>query len=143
MLLDVLATLDPSAETSAADLTVTLLEVMAQLGDVLNYRLDRVSTEAWLGTARRRATVTRHARLVDFPVPPAISAASVVQVQVAHPGAGPVDASFVVLPGDTATDSVADPRHRPRREQRHPGAGRAGHSPGHARRSRAVRLDRG
>ncbi len=109
MLLDVLATLDPSAETSAADLTVTLLEVMAQLGDVLNYRLDRVSTEAWLGTARRRATVTRHARLVDFPVPPAISAASVVQVQVAHPGAGPVDASFVVLPGDTATDSVADP----------------------------------
>jgi hypothetical protein len=113
MLMERLGALDPGAETSPADITVTFIEVMAHLGDLLSYRQDRVATEAWLGTARRRANVTRHARLVDFPVPPAISAGTVVQIAVAHPGAGPVDAVFTVLPGDTATDAAAGPGDAP------------------------------
>jgi hypothetical protein len=109
MLMERLAFLNAGADTSAADSTVTFVELMAHLGDLLNYRLDRVATEAWLGTARRRANVTRHARLVDYPVPPAISATAVVQVLVEHPDAGPNDASFAVLPADTATSAPGDP----------------------------------
>jgi Baseplate J-like protein len=109
MLVERLATLGPNPDQSPADITITLIELMAHLGDLLNYRLDRVATETWLPTARRRATVTRHARLVDFAVPPAISAATFVQVQRRHQNAGPNDASFVVQPGDTATDAAGDP----------------------------------
>jgi len=103
-LLERLAVLDPTADTSPADLTVTLAELFAHLGDLLHYRLDRVATELWLTTARRRSTVVRHARLVDFPVRPAVSAATTVQVVVA-PGAG--DPSVVVANGWVATDAAA------------------------------------
>ncbi|QGN48099.1 hypothetical protein GKC29_15475 [Micromonospora sp. WMMC415] len=113
MLLERLDVLAPNSDHSPADVTVTLLELMAHLGDLLHYRLDRVATETWLGTARRRASVTRHARLVDHPVPPATSAATFVQVRRAHPNAGPTDSSFVVQPGDTATDAVGDPERSP------------------------------
>lgn len=109
MLLERLRFLDPGADESPADLTITLIELMAHLGDLLAYRQDRAATEAWLPTARRRASVTRHARLVDFAVPPAISAATIVQIHVARPGGGPADSTFTVRPGDTATDSPGEP----------------------------------
>jgi hypothetical protein len=108
-LLERLGVLVPGADRSPADETVTLVELMAHLGDLLHYRLDRVATESWLPTARRRATVTRHARLVDHPVLPATSAAAYVQVHRAHANAGPGDGSVVVEPGDTATDAAGDP----------------------------------
>ena len=113
MLMERLAALSPGAEEAPADLTVTLVELLAHLGDLLAYRQDRTATEAWLPTARRRATVTRHARLVDFAVPPAISAGTVVQVHVRHHNAGSGDATFVVLPGDTVTDASGDPAEAP------------------------------
>lgn len=113
MLLERLRALSPGADESPADLTVTLIELMAHLGDLLAYRQDRLATESWLPTARRRSSVTRHARLVDFAVPPATSAATVVQVHVAHHNAGPGDATFVVEPGDTATDAAGDPAEAP------------------------------
>lgn len=103
MLMDRLQYADPAADTSIADLTVTLVELFAHLGDLLHYRLDRIATEAWLSTARRRASVVRHARTVDFAVQPAISAATTVQVVVA---AAAGDPQATVLPGDTATDGV-------------------------------------
>jgi len=104
MLMDRLQYTDPTADTSIADLTVTLVELFAHLGDLLHYRLDRVATEVWLSTARRRANVVRHARAVDFAVQPAISAATVVQVVVAAAAGG--DAQATVRPGDTATDGI-------------------------------------
>lgn len=109
MLIERLGALQPAYDPSPADHTITLLELMAHLGDLLSYRQDRVATEAWLGTARRRASVTRHARLLDFAVPPAISTSTVVQVQVAHPDLTATDAAFTVKPGDLATDAGADP----------------------------------
>ena len=108
-LLERLGVLVPGADQSPADETVTLVELMAHLGDLLHYRLDRVSTEAWLPTARTRAAVTRHARLVDYPVLPATSASAYVQVHRAHANAGPGDGGTDVLPGDTATDAAAAP----------------------------------
>lgn len=113
MLLERLEALQPGSDTAVPDVMTTLIELMAHLGDLLAYRQDRVSTESWLGTARRRANVTRHARLVDFAVPPATSAATVVQVRVAHPDLTATDASFAVEPGDVATDTVGDPDAAP------------------------------
>jgi hypothetical protein len=112
MLTERLGVLNPG-DPSPADHTITLVELMAHLGDLLAYRQDRLATETWLGTARRRASVTRHARLVDFAVLPAISAATVVQVQVAHPNLVATDASFTVQPDDLATDAGGDPDVEP------------------------------
>jgi hypothetical protein len=103
-LMERLQSTDPTADTSIADLTVTLVELFAHLGDLLHYRLDRIATECWLSTARRRANVVRHARAVDFAVQPAISAATTIQIVVA-PVAGS-DPQATVQPGDTATDAT-------------------------------------
>jgi hypothetical protein len=53
-------------EKSAADLTNVLIELLSYVGDHLSYYQDAVSTEAYLGTARRRISVKRHARLLDY-----------------------------------------------------------------------------
>lgn len=67
LLLDRLATTMPGwTERSPADLGVTLVELLAYAGDQLSYYQDAVATEAYLGTARRRTSVRRHARLVDY-----------------------------------------------------------------------------
>ncbi len=67
LMLDRMATLMPGwTERSPADLAVTLVETLAFVADQLSYRQDAVATEAYLGTARRRVSVRRHARLVDY-----------------------------------------------------------------------------
>jgi hypothetical protein len=67
LILDRLAVVMPGwRERSPADLGVALVEVLAYVGDHLAYEQDAVATEAYLGTARRRASVRRHARLVDY-----------------------------------------------------------------------------
>ena len=53
-------------ERSAADLGVTLVELLAYVGDHLSYRQDAVATEAYLETARLRTSLRRHALLVDY-----------------------------------------------------------------------------
>ena len=53
-------------EKSAADLTNVLIELLSYLGDHLSYYQDAVSTEAYLGTARKRISIKRHARLLDY-----------------------------------------------------------------------------
>ena len=53
-------------ETHAPDLGVALVELLAYAGDYLSYYQDAVATEAYLGTARQRISVRRHARLVDY-----------------------------------------------------------------------------
>ena len=67
MVLDRLATLMPDwTERNPADLWVTLAEALAYRGDELSYYQDAVATEAYLGTARQRVSVRRHARLLDY-----------------------------------------------------------------------------
>ena len=67
LILDRLAVVMPDwRERSPADLGVALVELLAYVGDHLSYQQDAVATEAYLGTARRRASVRRHARLVDY-----------------------------------------------------------------------------
>ncbi|MGD9534376.1 MAG: hypothetical protein AB7V56_11485 [Candidatus Nitrosocosmicus sp.] len=51
---------------NAADIESMLLELVAYLGDHLSYYQDTVSTESYLGTARNRVSLKRHARLFDY-----------------------------------------------------------------------------
>jgi hypothetical protein len=67
LMLDRLAITMPGwTERSPADLGIALVEVLAYAADHLSYYQDAVATEAYLGTARRRVSVRRHARLVDY-----------------------------------------------------------------------------
>jgi hypothetical protein len=67
LMLDRFSVLMPEwSERNAADLGVVLVEMLAYVGDQLSYQQDAVATEAYLGTARRRSSVRRHARLVDY-----------------------------------------------------------------------------
>lgn len=66
-LLDRLATLVPGwSDTNAADPVVTLAELFAFMGDRLTLWQDAVAAEAYLTTARRRTSMRRHARLLDY-----------------------------------------------------------------------------
>lgn len=67
LILDRMALLLPDwIERHAPDLGVTLVELLAYVGDYLSYYQDAVATEAYLGTARQRISVRRHVRLVDY-----------------------------------------------------------------------------
>ena len=69
VMLDRLAVLVPDwTETHAADLGVAMVETLAYAADHLSYQQDAVSTEAYLGTARSRISLRRHAKLVDYTV---------------------------------------------------------------------------
>ncbi len=69
-------------ETSPADIGVALVELLAYAGDQLSYYQDAVATEAYLGTARRRISVRRHARLLDYPMHDGSNARAFVYFQV-------------------------------------------------------------
>ncbi len=67
LILDRLAqTLPGWTETHVPDIGQMLVELLAYVGDQLSYYQDAVATEAYLGTARNRISVRRHARLVDY-----------------------------------------------------------------------------
>lgn len=53
-------------ERHVPDIGIALVETLAYTADYLSYYQDAVATEAYLGTARRRISVRRHARLVDY-----------------------------------------------------------------------------
>lgn len=67
LILDRLALIMPEwQEIHSADIGVALVELLAYAGDQLSYYQDAVATEAYLGTARERISVRRHARLLDY-----------------------------------------------------------------------------
>jgi len=67
LILDRLALIMPDwKERHIPDLGITLVELLAYVGDHLSYYQDAVATEAYLDTARQRISVRRHARLVDY-----------------------------------------------------------------------------
>ncbi len=87
LMLDRMTQLMPEwRERSPADLGLTLVELLAYVGDHLSYRQDAVGTEAYLNTARRRVSVRRHARLVDYAMHDGSNARAWVQIQVETDG---------------------------------------------------------
>ncbi|HYX41652.1 MAG TPA: hypothetical protein VE821_08145, partial [Pyrinomonadaceae bacterium] len=85
LMLDRMALVAPEwRERNAADLGIALVEVLAYVGDYLSYQQDAIATESYLGTARRRISVRRHARLVDYHMHDGANARAWVQVQVSN-----------------------------------------------------------
>jgi hypothetical protein len=83
LILDRLALKVPAwRERHVPDLGITLVELLAYVGDYLSYYQDAVGTEAYLGTARQRISVRRHARLVDYRLHEGCNARAWVQVAV-------------------------------------------------------------
>ena len=88
-MLDRLAVLVPDwRERNPADLGVALVELLAYVGDHLSYQQDAVATEAYLGTARRRVSVRRHARLVDYAMHDGCNARAWVHIGVENDAVG-------------------------------------------------------
>ncbi|WP_322769421.1 putative baseplate assembly protein [Frankia sp. Cr1] len=72
-------------ERHLPDLGVTLVELLAYVGDHLSYHQDAVAGEAYLGTARRRISVRRHARLIDYRMHDGCNARTWVSIEVEAP----------------------------------------------------------
>jgi hypothetical protein len=81
LILDRLAVTVPDwRERHETDVGVALVEVLAYAADHLSYYQDAVATEAYLDTARRRVSVRRHARLVDYTLHEGLNARAWVTV---------------------------------------------------------------
>jgi hypothetical protein len=89
VMLDRLAVRAPAwTERHAADLGIALTEALAYAADHLSYAQDAVSTEAYIGTARSRISLRRHAKLVDYTIGEGCNARALVEVRVAAAGDG-------------------------------------------------------
>lgn len=85
LMLDRMAHLLPAwTERNPADPCLALVELLAYIGDYLSYQQDAVGTESYLGTARRRTSVRRHARLVDYHVNDGANARAWLHVNVTN-----------------------------------------------------------
>ncbi len=100
LLLDRLAATMPDwTETHVPDLGITLVELLAYLGDQLSYFQDAIATEAYLDTARQRISVRRHARLVDYAMHEGCNARAWVHVATSADTAfNLADVRFLTLP---------------------------------------------
>ncbi|MET0463431.1 MAG: putative baseplate assembly protein [Chitinophagaceae bacterium] len=84
LMLDRMALLVPQwKERNPADLGIVLVELLAYTADYLSYRQDAIATEAYMGTARRRSSIRRHARLVDYFMHDGSNARTWLHVEVA------------------------------------------------------------
>ncbi|MFI9047834.1 putative baseplate assembly protein [Streptomyces sp. NPDC053427] len=96
-------------ERNPADLGMTLVELLAYTADQISYQQDAVATEAYLDTARRRVSVRRHVRLIDYPMHDGCSARAFVSVETAE--------ELTLLPGEFRFAAVDfrtyGPRDRP------------------------------
>jgi hypothetical protein len=70
-------------ERSPADIGVTVVELLAFAADQLSYYQDSVANETYLGTARRRPSLRRHARLLDYTPREGANARTFVRIEVA------------------------------------------------------------
>jgi predicted phage baseplate assembly protein len=85
LILDRLALVMPDwQERHIPDIGITLVEILAYVGDYLSYYQDAVATEAYLETARQRISIHRHVRLVDYPMHEGCNARTWLFVETSH-----------------------------------------------------------
>lgn len=70
-------------ERNPSDYGIAVIEALAYAADDLSYYQDAVGSEAYLGTARRRISLARHARLLDYSIGNGTNARTFLQVDVA------------------------------------------------------------
>lgn len=104
LILDRLAVIMPNwQEAHVPDVGIALVEILAYVGDQLSYFQDAVATEAYLGTARQRISVRRHARLVDYAMHEGCNARAWVCLSLQ-----PAGQSYSISPSETVFLSGLD-----------------------------------
>lgn len=97
IILDRLALLMPDwRERHVPDIGIALVELLAYVGDELSYYQDAVATEAYLATARRRISVRRHARLVDYQLHEGCNARAWLWLETSHDAQLAADQVFFI-----------------------------------------------
>ena len=82
------ATLPEWTERNAADLGVTLVEALAHAADQASWFQDAVHSEAFLGRARLRESVLRHARLLGYAASEGCNARVAVAIEAKEDDSG-------------------------------------------------------
>lgn len=96
-------------ERHAADIGVTLVELLAYAADYLSYQQDAVATEAYFHTARQRISVRRHARLIDYHLHEGCNARAWVHIALVRSSSGnQADQSANFAPTEALTLQLAD-----------------------------------
>jgi hypothetical protein len=93
--------------TSEADFDQTLLELFSAAGDELSDFQDRVMNEAYLGTARKRVSLARHARLVDYHIHQGNQASTWLTLEVTNGLSGTLPAGVTAWSGLDRNDPSA------------------------------------
>jgi hypothetical protein len=111
LILDRLAvTLPEWRESHIPDVGIMIVELMAYVADRLSYYQDAVATEAYLGTARRRISVRRHVRLIDYAMHEGCNARALVQIEpTADAPIMPSQLTFLLAGADDAVQFRALP----------------------------------
>jgi hypothetical protein len=113
-MLDRISVLVPTwTETHESDPGITLVEALAYAADRISYLQDAINTEAYIGTARSRISLRRHARLVDYFVGEGANARAWVCLAASSTVTVPSGTQFYPLvPGVAASiDPVLDGYH--------------------------------
>ncbi len=105
LILDRLALIMPDwQERHVPDVGITVVELLAYVGDYLSYHQDAVATEAYLQTARQRISVRRHARLVDYAMHEGCNARAWVHVDASQDFPRPAgELQFLAVEDGTGT----------------------------------------
>jgi hypothetical protein len=113
LMLDRMSALMPQwRERNPADIQIALVELLAYAGDRLSYFQDAVATEAYLGTARKRVSVRRHARLLDYVMHEGCNARAWVHFAVARNSGmdgATLDAGATLLTRGETDAAMVDP----------------------------------
>ncbi len=102
--------------TSEADLDQVIINLLAARGDELADKQDRVTTEAFFPRARKRVSLARHARLMDYHIHQGNQASTWIALEVS--GAFDLPENFACWTGrsrmgEVFLHSVADPAELP------------------------------
>jgi Baseplate J-like protein len=74
-------------EAHVPDIGIALVEILAYVADHLSYQQDSIGTESYLGTARSRISLRRHAKLVDYRLDEGCNARTWVYFEIADAAA--------------------------------------------------------
>src|SRR5262249_24548804 len=86
--------------TSEAHFDMALLELLSASADELSDYQDRVMNEAYLGSARKRVSLARHARLMEYHIHQGNQADTWVALQIMAGTSGVLPAGFAVWTGE-------------------------------------------
>lgn len=93
--------------TSEADLDQVLIDLFSAAGDELSDYQDRVVNEAYLGSARKRVSIERHARLVDYNIHQGNQASTRLALKTGEGLEFDINSGFLTWTGNDFNDPAA------------------------------------